>query len=101
MRKKVKVLSHTVMSDPLRPIDYIPQAPLSMGFSRQEYWSGLPFPPPGDLHDPGVKPLSRAESPGKRSLLFNRPQMLSQVKPSCYLRLSQSYWRTVSGSLGF
>ena len=34
------------------------QAPLSMGFSRQEYWSGLPFPPPGDLPDPGIKPTS-------------------------------------------
>ena len=32
------------------------QAPLSMGFSRQEYWSGLPFPPPGDLPNPGIKP---------------------------------------------
>ena len=34
------------------------QAPLSLGFSRQEYWSGLPCPPPGDLLDPGVKPMS-------------------------------------------
>ena len=34
------------------------QAPLSMGFSRQEYWSGLPFPSPGDLPDPGIKPSS-------------------------------------------
>ncbi|KAM9681228.1 cilia- and flagella-associated protein 100 isoform 3-T4 [Dama dama] len=34
------------------------QAPLSMGFSRQEYWSRLPFPPPGDLPDPGIKPAS-------------------------------------------
>ena len=34
------------------------QAPLSMGFSRQGYWSGLPFPTPGDLADPGVKPSS-------------------------------------------
>ena len=32
------------------------QAPLSMGFSRQEYWSGLPFPSPGDLPDPGIEP---------------------------------------------
>ena len=32
------------------------QAPLSMGFSRQEYWSGLPFPSSGDLPDPGIKP---------------------------------------------
>ena len=34
------------------------QAPLSMGFSRQEYWNGLPCPPPGDLPDPGIKPTS-------------------------------------------
>ena len=49
------------------------QAPLSMGFSRQEYWSGLPFPPPGDLPDPRIDPVSPAlagrffttEPPGK------------------------------------
>ena len=49
------------------------QALLSMEFSRQEYWSGLPFPPPGDLPDPGVEPSSPAlqadsipsEPPGK------------------------------------
>ena len=48
-------------------------APLSMGFSRQEYWSGLPFPSPGDLPNPGTEPASPAlaggflttESPGK------------------------------------
>ena len=34
------------------------QAPLSMRFSRQEYWSGLPCPPPGDLPNPGIKPRS-------------------------------------------
>ena len=34
------------------------QAPLSMGFSRQEYWSGLPCPSPGDLPDPGIEPVS-------------------------------------------
>ena len=34
------------------------QAPLSMGFPRQEHWSGLPCPPPGDLPDPGIKPTS-------------------------------------------
>ena len=36
------------------------QAPLSMGFSRQEYWSGLPFPSPEDLPDPGIEPGSPA-----------------------------------------
>ena len=34
------------------------QAPLSVGFSRQEYWSGLPFPSPGDLPNPGIEPGS-------------------------------------------
>ena len=36
------------------------QAPLSMGFSRQEYWSGLPYPLPGNLPDAGIKPVSLA-----------------------------------------
>ena len=36
-------------------MDCSPQAPLAMGFSRQEYWSGLPFPPPGDLPDLGIE----------------------------------------------
>ena len=39
------------------PMDYTFQAPPSMGFSRQEYWSGLPFPSP-DLLDPGIEPRS-------------------------------------------
>ena len=49
------------------------QASLSMGFSRQEYWSGLPFPSPGDLPNPGIEPVSpvlvgesfTTEPPGK------------------------------------
>ena len=41
-----------------------PHAPLSMGFSRQEYWSVLPFPSPGDLPQPGVKPTSPALAGG-------------------------------------
>ena len=36
------------------------QSPLSMEFSRQEYWSGLPFPPPGDIPNPGIEPMSPA-----------------------------------------
>ena len=36
------------------------QAPLSMGIFKQEYWSGLPFPSPGDLPDPGIEPVSPA-----------------------------------------
>ena len=63
------------MSDSATPWIIACQAPLCMGFSRQEYWSGLPFPSPGDLPDPGVKPVSPAlaagffttSSPGKLS----------------------------------
>ena len=40
------------------------QAPLSIGFPRQEYWSGLPFPSPGDLPDPGIEPASPALAGG-------------------------------------
>ena len=48
------------MSDSVTAWTVVHQAPLSMGVSRQEYWSGLPFPAPGDLPDPGVEPLSPA-----------------------------------------
>ena len=44
------------MSDSETPWTVAHQAPLSMGFPRQEYWSGLPFASPGDLPDPGIKP---------------------------------------------
>ena len=54
------------------------QTPLSMGFPRQEYWNGLPFPSPGDLPDPGIEPVSpalagrffTAEPPGKPSWIL-------------------------------
>ena len=49
------LFSHSVMSDSSgTPCTVAHQAPPSMGFSRQEYWSGLPFPLPGDLPDPGM-----------------------------------------------
>ena len=40
----------------------VPKAPGSMGFSRQEYWTGLPCPTPGNLPDPGIKPMFPASS---------------------------------------
>ena len=53
------VLSHFSCVHPfVTPWTVARQAPLSMGFSRQEYWSGLPFPSPEDLSDPGIKPAS-------------------------------------------
>ena len=70
------------------------QAPPSMGFSRQEYWSGLPFPSPGDLPNPGIEPRSPAlqadaltsEPPGKPPL---SPYMFQIVfQNPCIIMLS-------------
>ena len=68
---EVESLSHVRLFVTLWTVAH--QAPLSMGFSRQEYWSGLPFPSPGDLPNPGIKPRFPAlqadplssEPPGK------------------------------------
>ena len=54
MKVKVKSLSHVRLFATPWTVAY--QAPPSIGFSRQECWSGLPFPSPGDLPDPGIKP---------------------------------------------
>ena len=51
------LFSRQVVSDSFEiPWTIVGQAPLSMGFSRQKYWSGLPFPSPGDRPNPGIKP---------------------------------------------
>ena len=52
----MKSLSHVQLSGTPWTVAY--QILLSMGFSRQEYWNGLPFPSPGDLPDPGIEPQS-------------------------------------------
>ena len=52
------MFSGSVVSNSVTPWTVACQAPLSMGFSRQEYWSGLPCPPPGGLSGPGIEPLS-------------------------------------------
>ena len=53
---KVKLLSRVRLFETPWTVAY--QAPLSIEFSRQEYWSGLPFPSPGDLPNPGIEPWS-------------------------------------------
>ena len=58
MKVKVKSLSRVRLF--ATPWTAAHQAPPSIGFSRQEYWSGLPFPSPGDLPDPGIEPRSPA-----------------------------------------
>jgi len=54
----VKLFSHVRLFATPWMVDY--QAPLSVGFSRQEYRSGVPFPSPEDLPEPGIKPMSPA-----------------------------------------
>ena len=73
MKMKVKSLSRVRLFATSWTVAY--QAPPSVGFSRQEYWSGLPFPSPGDPPDPGIEPWSptlqadalSSEPPGKPS----------------------------------
>ena len=60
MWKKWKVKSLSRVQFFATPWTVAYQASPSMGFSRQEYWSGLPFPSPGDLPDPGIEPRSPA-----------------------------------------
>ena len=70
---QIMCVSHSVVSDSATPGTVAHQAPLSIGLPSQEYWSGLPFPPPGDLPNPGIEPgcpalqadLLPSETPGK------------------------------------
>ena len=56
----ISSVSRSVLSDPVTPSILAHQAPLCVGFFRQEYWSRLPFPSPGDLLDPGIESMSPA-----------------------------------------
>ena len=84
LRKKVKseIVSYSVVSDSATPWTVAHQAPLFMGFSRQEYWSGLPFPPQGNLPDAGIK--SRSLSLKADSLLSEPPRKASVSEPVGY-----------------
>ena len=65
------------------PLTIAHLAPLFMGFSRQEYWSGLPFPSPGDLPDPGIKPRSPAlQTDSLPSDLQGKPSIFTQPLPT-------------------
>ena len=61
-RAHAPLLSHVQLF--VTPWTVARQVPLSMEFSRQEYWSGLPFPSPGDLPNPGIEPASPAWAGG-------------------------------------
>ena len=67
------------VSDSVTPVTVAHQAPLSMGFSRQEYWSVLPFPSPGDLTDPGIKPAF-PESPALTGRFFTTEPHINKAR---------------------
>ena len=88
MKVKVKLLSHVRLF--ATPWTVAHWAPPSMGFSRQEYWSGVPFPSPGDLPDSGIEPRSLAleadaltsEPPGKPQNLYGATKSPLKLKQS-------------------
>ena len=81
--KKVKSLSHVQLFT--TPWIVACQAPLFMGFSRQEYWSGLPLPSPGDLPDPGIGPGS---STLQADFLLSEPPGQPRSSQTIYLVMS-------------
>ena len=101
LKVKVKSLSHVQLFVTSWTIAC--QPPPSIGFSRQEYWSGLPFPSPGDLPDPGIKPRSPAlqadplpSEPPVLSLssvqLFMTPWTVAHQTPLSMGFPRQEYW---------
>ena len=71
------------------------QAPLSIGFSRQEYWSGLPYPPPGDLPDPGIKSMSLT-SPALAAGFFTTSATRKALPPILKLVQVEFLWLAIN-----
>ena len=90
MKVKVKSLSRVRLFATPWTVAY--QAPWTMGFSRQEYWSGLPFPPPGDLPNPGIEPRSPAlQTDALLSEPLGKPQEDVFIKAKGLATLKQLY----------
>ena len=70
------------------PVDCSPPGPSVLGFLRQESWNGLPFPPPGDLPDPGIEPVSPA-SPALAGGFFTTEPPVHILEKKC---LNDSYY---------
>ena len=81
MKVKVKLLSRVRLF--ATPWTVAHQPPQSMEVSRQEYWSGLPFPSPGDLPDPGIEPGSPSL---QADALLSEPQKIKQTNKKIELR---------------
>ena len=67
------------------------QTPLSMGFSRQEYWSGLPCPPPGDLPDPGIDSVSLVSPTLAGSFFTTEPPITFQLFLNFFQRTPNNF----------
>ena len=88
----VEVLSCPTLCDPMEPAKLL----LSMEFSRQEYWSGLPFPTPRDLPVPGIESMSLASTCTGRWILYN----CATVSSSKYmLEINNVYFQSTSHSV--
>ena len=98
--QKIKVLVAQLCLTLYHPMTVAHQAPLSMEFSRQKYWSGLSCPPPGDFPNPGIEPLFStlagrfftSESSGKTQLYLNRntKERCGKAADNGNLKLSRS-----------
>ena len=85
---KVKVKSLSCIQLFVTPWTVAYKAPLSMEFSGQEYWSGLPFPSPGDLPNPGIKPRSPAlQADSLPSELPGKPYVVHDSLGNCQINL--------------
>ena len=97
----VCMLTHSVVSSSfMTPWTVAHQAPLSMDFPRQEYWSGLPFSTLGDLLDPGIEPMSHVSCIGRRILYhcatWEAHQQSTQIPDHCpLLDYILSSWRVI------
>ena len=88
----VYLLSHVQLF--YHPIDCSPPISLSMGFPRQEYWSGLPFPSPGNLPNPRSKPLAPALADGFFSIEPSGKPCNMCNKYTVYVFLNEQSWLT-------
>ena len=92
-RKSINYVSYIIIVVVVRPMDCGPRAPLSMGFSRQEYWSGLPFPSAKDLPNLGImfnailpnhRPPTSLSTESKRLFSTSVSLLLSLIQGCCY-----------------
>ena len=90
----VCMLSCSVVSDSVTPWIVAHQAPLSIGFSRQAHWSGLPRPPLGDLLNPGIKPTSHAAPASAGGFFTTSATWEAQVKNGIHGPISRAGMET-------